>query len=240
MAPGARRGLTVRVGTDLRALADDLADGLARPTGPVLEQELVVVPTPGVGAWLQPLLAARLGAGPRADGICANVSFRLAGELLRRMDRDRDHERDEWSVEAMTIASLGILLDADGELAHLHGPDDERTGFSVARAASDLFDQLFRWRPDVADRWLAGDDEDRRAALLRRLAARASTAPPHVALAAAVTRLAAGDDAGLDLAQVCISAKQGLGHLTRGLRGRWRGVRATAERAGFLSVESRG
>ena len=48
--------------------------------------------------------------------------------------------------------------------------------FTVARAAADLFDQLFRWRPDVADRWLAGDDEDPRAALLRELARRADGA----------------------------------------------------------------
>ena len=33
--------------------------------------------------------------------------------------------------------------------------------------AADLFDQLFRWRPDVAERWLAGAEEDPRAALLR-------------------------------------------------------------------------
>ena len=201
MAPRGVDGLTVRIGSDLTALADDLAAGLAHPAGPVLEQELVVVPTPGIGLWLESVLASRLGASLFGDGICANVAFRLVGNLLLRLDRDADPDLDEWSVEAMTVAALGILLDAapDDPVTRLRAPDDERTAFAVARTSADLFDQLFRWRPDVAARWLAGDLEDRRAPLLRRLAARASTPPPHEALAAAIARLRGGNDEGVDL-----------------------------------------
>jgi exodeoxyribonuclease V gamma subunit len=201
MAPRGGRGLSVRVGTDLGALCDDLASGLARPNGPVLEPELVVVPTPGIARWLEAALSRTLGAARGDDGICANVEFLLVGELLARLVRDGDGGRDGWSVGAMTVASLAALLHADRDdpLARLRGSDHEASVFTVARAAADVFDQLFRWRPDVADRWLAGDDEDPRAALLRELRRRSSGPPPHVALGDAVARLAAGDDASIDL-----------------------------------------
>ena len=195
-------GLSVRVGTDLAVLADDLASGLAHPVGPALQPEFVVVPTPGIGRWLESVLSKTLGAARGNDGICANVEFRLVGDLLSRLDGDEETARDAWSVGAMTIASLGALLDSGGggSLAALRRADDESV-FTVARAAADLFDQLFRWRPDVADAWLIGDDEDTRAELLRELARRTSAPPPHVALRDAVARLAAGDDARVDLPQ---------------------------------------
>ena len=178
MASRGGHGLSVRVGTDLAALADDLASGLAHAVGPVLEPELVVVPTPGIGRWLESVLSRTLGAARSNDGICANVEFQLVGGLLSRLDGDDATSRDAWSVGAMTIAALGAMLDADGDgsLTALRRADDESV-FTVARAAADLFDQLFRWRPDVADAWLAGDDEDTRAVLLRELARRTS-APP--------------------------------------------------------------
>ncbi|HEV3212742.1 MAG TPA: exodeoxyribonuclease V subunit gamma [Acidimicrobiales bacterium] len=200
MASSSARGLSIRVGTDLRVLADDLAARLACPVGPVLEPELVVVPTPGIGRWLESVLSRTLGAVSGDDGICANFEFQLVGQLLARLDHRGDPRRGGWSVGAMTVAALGILLDADDSLlAALRHTDDEASVFTVARAAADVFDQLFRWRPDVADRWLAGDDEDARAALLRELARRTSVPAPHVALRGAVARLATGDDGGADL-----------------------------------------
>jgi len=200
MAASGGRGLSVLVGTDLQALADDLAQRLARPVGPILEPELVVVPTPGIGRWLEHVLSRTLGAERSDDGICANVEFQLVGDLLARLDRAAVRP-DAWSVGAMTVAALGALLDADrgGPLDRLVQGDDEASAFTLARSAADLFDQLIRWRPDVADRWLAGADEDPRAALLRALASRSPTPPPHVGLREAVARLAAGDDARCDL-----------------------------------------
>ena len=200
MAPGGRSGLTVRVSSDLGALAEDLAARLAEPIGPVLEPELVVVPTPGIGRWLESRLSSSLGSTDGTDGICANVEFRLVGDLLERLD-DRMTRRGAWSVGSMTIAALGQLLAAsdDGPLARLRAIEEEVSLFGVARSAADLFDQLFRWRPDVADRWLAGDDEDPRAALLRALDDVTPTVPPHRALAVVVAALARGDDAHADL-----------------------------------------
>jgi exodeoxyribonuclease V gamma subunit len=195
MGPRGGQGLSVRVSTDLAALAADLAQELAHPVAPVLEPELVVVPTPGIGRWLEPVLSGTLGRSVANDGICANIEFRLVGDLFARLDAKSARD-GPWTVGAMTVASLGLLLGArkGGPLSRLHGEEDEVSVFTVARAAADLFDQLFRWRADVADRWLAGDDEDPRAALLRELARRAGAPPPHVALTRAVARLAAGDD----------------------------------------------
>jgi exodeoxyribonuclease V gamma subunit len=194
------QGLSVRVSTDLGALAGDLAGVLARPVGPILKPELVVVPTPGIGRWVETALSRTLGSSGADDGICASVEFRLVGDLLARLDTDVPR-RGVWSVGAMTVASLGLLLRAEpgSPLARLRGAEDEVSAFTVARATADLFDQLFRWRPDVAQRWLAGDDEDDRAALLRELLLHAEMPPPHVGLARAVARLDAGDDARVDL-----------------------------------------
>jgi exodeoxyribonuclease V gamma subunit len=197
------RGLTIRVGTDLGELARDLAARLAAPHGRPLEPDVVVVPTPGIGSWLESRLASTLGAGPAGDGICANVEFLLVGEVLRRVSavsEDGDGDGD-WTVGAMTLAALGVLLDESeqGALASLLDLDTSPNAYVVARAAADLFDQLFRWRPDVADAWLTARTDDPRAALLRALARRTSELPPHQVLEQSIKRLLRGEDATLEL-----------------------------------------
>ncbi len=194
------RGLTIRVGTDLGELAGDLAARLRAPHARALEPDVVVVPTPGIGSWLELMLSTTLGAGPTGDGICANVEFLLVGDLLRRVSAVTEQDADDWTVGSMTLAALGVLLDESehGPLAALLDLDSPNT-YVVARAAADLFDQLFRWRPDVADAWLAGKSDDPRAALLRSLARRAHGVPPHQILELSIARLLRGEASALDL-----------------------------------------
>ena len=195
-------GLTIRVGTNLDALAQDLAGRLAAPHARPLEPDVVVVPTPGIGSWLESRLAAALGAGPLGDGICANVEFLLVGEVLRRVAAvSPDVGGDDWTVGAMTLTALDVLLGESerDQLAALLDPDTSPNAYVVARAAADLFDQLFRWRPDVADAWLAGKTDDPRAVLLRSLAVRATDPAPHQVLEQSIALLLRGEDALLDL-----------------------------------------
>ena len=194
------RGLTIRVGTDLGQLAQDLAARLQAPHDRPLEPDVVVVPTPGIGSWLEVTLSATLGAGRSGDGICANVEFLLVGDLLRRVTAVSEEDTDDWTVGAMTLAALGVLLDESeqGPLAALLDLDSPNT-YVVARAAADLFDQLFRWRPDVADAWLTGKSDDPRAALLRSVARRATGPPPHRILERSIAQLLRGEEAALDL-----------------------------------------
>ncbi len=201
MAPGDARGLTVCASTDLGALADALAANLARPRAGVLSTELVVVPTAAIGSWLETHLARTLGAAGARDGICANVELVFVDELLRRVTGAARTAPDPWSVGRMTVESMVELLAAspDDEVGRLGRHGDGAGIHAEARALADLFDRLFRWRPDVVEAWLDGRSEDPRAPLLRRLAATIAVPPPHRVLDERIARLASGEDAGLDL-----------------------------------------
>jgi len=194
-------GLSVRYGTDLGDLAEDLVIQLASSPLAVLDAELVVVPTPGIRTWLEERLSRHLGASGAGDGISANIEFQFFDSLLRRVTGRSTQDEDPWSVGHMTFAGIEVLSDAEAGsgIASLRPGAGELGMFETARSAADLFDQLFRWRPDIADAWLDGDEADPRAALLRALNDRIGTSPPHRTLAACVARLARGDDDGLDL-----------------------------------------
>lgn len=191
---GVQRGrLDVRVGVELAALADHLAAHLEDQHRDVLAREVLVVPTPGIGRWVSRRLSRRLGATEGDDGVFANVDVLLFSAFLDRAVGTV--QPDPWSLETMTLRALASLS-ASPVAAPLRRLLDERPGalrLPVARACADLFDQLFRWRPDVAEAWLAGDDADPRAALLRSLAAGTDEAPPHRRLDDALARLRAGD-----------------------------------------------
>lgn len=195
---GAAQGrLDIRVGSDLASLADHLAGHLGDAHRDVLARDVLVVPTPGIGRWTARRLSRRLGATGRDDGIFANVDVLLFGDLLDRVLSTPDDR--PWSLPTMALRALALLADpaAPPSLAALL---DERPGalrLPVARSCADLFDQLFRWRPDVADAWLAGRDNDPRAALLRALAEGTDVPPPHRQLTAATQRLR--DGAPIDL-----------------------------------------
>lgn len=189
MPPLLGPGLTIRVGSDLSALADDLCVALATSPLRALEAELVVVPTPGIRSWLERRLATALGATARDDGIAANVDLVYFDALLRRVTGRATTRDDPWAIDRLALLAFDELGAGDG--------DDGR--FATARRCADLFDQLFRWRPDVADDWLDAGCDEPRAALLRAIAARIDAPAPHVALRDAVARMRAGDDGGLDL-----------------------------------------
>ena len=201
MAPPGTSGLSVRIGTDLEALSDDLAARLSTVSHTVLAREVIVVPTPGIGLWLEARLASRLGATELGDGISANLDLILLGDLLRRVTGRPRNSEDPWSIGRMTVSALAALTVAPpaDPVASLRPSGPGARLFAVARSCADLFDQLFRWRPDVADSWLADGVDDPRAALLRTLAAATAMPPPHHTVASTVDRLLAGDDGCVDL-----------------------------------------
>jgi exodeoxyribonuclease V gamma subunit len=199
MAPRDGRGLTVRIGSDLGALSDDLAAQLATSSLSVLEPEVIVVPTPGIGKWLEARLSRRLGAGAAQDGVAANLEMLLSGTLVRRAAGVRASEGDPWSIGRTTVACLTILQAPDDPALARLVEDADGGHVRAARAAADLFDQLFLWRPDVVDEWLSGSAREPRSILLRRVAELIAVEPPHRALSASLTRLGEGDDTDLDL-----------------------------------------
>lgn len=179
MADPSARALSVHVGEDLVALADDLAAHLAASHHDVLARDLIVVPTPGIGQWLGGRLSSRLGASMLGDGVFAGTELLLWSRFLARLLEPLGADGSCWTVGAMSLRSLGILTAADAEVRDLVPHEAGARLHPVARRCADLFDQLFRWRPDVADEWMKGSSEDPRAALLRALASRAPSPPPH-------------------------------------------------------------
>src|SRR5579871_3196375 len=149
MAADPPHALRVRVGEDLGTLADDLAAHLEAEHRDVLARDVLVVPTPGIGRWVARRLSQRLGAAIFGDGVFANTELLLWSGLLARVLEPLGIDASEWSLERMAMQALGALAaPLDDGVARLVPRDPGSRSYPVARRCADLFDQLFRWRPD--------------------------------------------------------------------------------------------
>lgn len=167
------------------ALVDALVDVVSTPLDDPFATEVVAVPTRGVERWLTHRIAAAVGtsdgsAGPRADGVCANIDFpfpgRLVGDVLADTT-DVDRHEDPWRPERLVWPLLEVIDDCIDApwlsllAAHLgrvpDGDGGRRTGdalrqdrrFATARHLADLFDHYGVYRPDLVLGWAdAGRD----------------------------------------------------------------------------------
>jgi exodeoxyribonuclease V gamma subunit len=167
------------------ALVDALRALLADPLPDPFACEVVAVPTRGMERWLSQRMAVRLGASPgRSDGVCANVDFPPPGRLIADAVATAsgiDPDRDPWRPERAVWPLLEIVDESLHEpwlaqLAnHLGDPsDDARRArrFTSVRHLADLFDRYALYRPEMLERWAAGEDAAWQAELWRRLSAR--------------------------------------------------------------------
>jgi exodeoxyribonuclease V gamma subunit len=191
-------------------LVAGLADLLATPLPDPFATEVVAVPTRGVERWLAQQLSDRLG-------VCAGVDFpsvrRLVAETLGPVT-DVDPDTDPWHPSRAVWPILAIL-DAARDHAwaellwsHLRGRSAEQSRggrrWLTARRAADLFARYGSERPELLDRWRAGEDVDTngtplgadrawQAELWRRLRAELAVPSPAERLPPALDRLTAGD-----------------------------------------------
>lgn len=151
------------------ALAAALADALNRsPLPDPMATEQVAVQSRGMERWLSHQLAERLGAGSGRDGICANVAFPFPGRVIHGILTaviEDDADTDPWSPDRLVWPILDLLPTLTGELVfepvrgYLHGGADvDRRTYGLARRVADLFDRYAMFRPDMVQRWSAGDD----------------------------------------------------------------------------------
>jgi exodeoxyribonuclease V gamma subunit len=188
------------------ALVAMLADLLAQPLDDPLAAEVVSVPTQGIERWLTQRLAAQLGTSPGGhDGVCANVGFPFPGSVVSGalaaasgLDPDADPwlpQRSVWPLLEVVEEHLG-----DGWLAPLarHIANSETVAgskrFSSIRHVADLFDRYAVHRPDMLQRWAAGDaagEESWQVELWRLLRARIGRPSPAERLHEACDRLRA-------------------------------------------------
>jgi exodeoxyribonuclease V gamma subunit len=187
------------------ALVDALRALLADPLADPFAREVVAVPTRGMERWLSQQLSTGLGASAgRADGVCANVDFPPPGRLVADavatasgIDPDADPwqpERAVWPLLEIVDASLrepwlAQLANHLGDTA-----DETRRGrrFASVRHAAELFDRYALYRPEMLERWAAGDGTGWQAELWRRLRDRLPVPGPAERAHAACAALRAG------------------------------------------------
>src|SRR5271166_937959 len=193
--------------TDL--LADGLGALLSDPLPDPFAEELVLVPARGVERWLSQRLSHILGAGQRADGVCAGVAFRSPGSLIAEITGTV--EDDPWSPDAMTwplLETIDASLDEPWcrilgrHLGHFHTGDEAelRRGrrYAVARRLAGLFASYARQRPQLLIDWLDGNaqgldiDLHWQPELWRALVECIEADPPHIRHQKTVARLREG------------------------------------------------
>jgi len=166
----------------LEALADALADVVARPVGDVLEPEQVVVPSRGMERWLQMRLAERFG-------VCANFEFPFPAAALARAAEAALGEAalgsEAWRTDRLVWAVLSLLPELLGGAAfeplarYVEDDPTSRKRFELAQRIADTFDRYGTYRPDLVLGWDRGEPGDWQAELWRALRERQSS--PHPA-----------------------------------------------------------
>ncbi|KQT01508.1 exodeoxyribonuclease V subunit gamma [Cellulomonas sp. Leaf395] len=168
-------GLRVHVAERTDVLVGALADVLTAAPADPFTPDVVAVPTRGVERWVAQRLSHRLGTGPGADGICANVLFpsprRLVSDALASAAAD-----DPWSPEQLpwrVLATIDAHLGADWlrTVSRYLGADESdevrrSRRFRVAQRVARLFRAYDVQRPAMLRAWAQGRDDDGLGALL--------------------------------------------------------------------------
>lgn len=152
--------LSVRFDNRLDRLADALIVRLSEPAGgPVLATHPVIVPSLGVGRWLQQRIAQQ-------TGVCAGVEPELPGRLLWRWLRELLPglpAQSPFAPDVVRWRLLGLFDElADAPEAVLAPLRERLAGaplrqrLATATELAMLFDRYLAWRRDWLQRWEAG------------------------------------------------------------------------------------
>ncbi|HVF34392.1 MAG TPA: exodeoxyribonuclease V subunit gamma [Candidatus Saccharimonadia bacterium] len=153
------RTLRLLHGSRLDALAARMADELdATPLSDPLAPEIIVVPHPGMGRWLQQFLAQRWG-------IASCLELVLPGKFVWDMARAIEGalpEQSAYERDALEWRVYGALRDERGPasrsvtLRRYLADGDASKAFELAQRVADAFDQYLVYRPAWLERWEAG------------------------------------------------------------------------------------
>ncbi len=155
-------------------LLEMLADRLTQqPLSSPFAPELILVPTPAMGRWLQWQLAQR-------QGIAANIQYPLPAKFLWALARDLlpevpdsdplVRERLAWMVYRL----LPELMDRPGFAEPKHYLQDDPQGlrrWQLAEQVASRLDRYQFYRPEWIRAWDRGEEADWQAQLWRRLTA---------------------------------------------------------------------
>lgn len=148
----------VHTSSDLRHLAQRLADIVAAPGLGPLEREVVLIQSAGMQRWLSRELAERLG-------IAANVEFPFPRAFLKRtlgqlLGGELDAERYErtalrWEIHAL-LAEVPALESYDLVRKYLAGEAPTLARLVLSEQLAHLYDQYLTYRPRLILGWEAG------------------------------------------------------------------------------------
>lgn len=148
-------GLQVRESTAVDALARDAVAWLRALAPDPFGLPVIFVPTAGVQRWLSQRIATA-----STEGICAGIRFERLGRL-EPLVSGLDQADDPWSRQRLVWRVLDLAQGDDPALEPLrhHLGASEQRYANAARIAA-LFERYARLRPDLVERWSAGDDGD--------------------------------------------------------------------------------
>ncbi len=178
-------GLFVHTSNRLEDLAEALATVLAAAPLPPLVDEIVVVPSQGIGRWLRQSLAER-------HGIVAGLRLPFVGTWFHEMLVRPDDRADPFAKDALVFRLWQLLGDpaAARELQpavdYCRDDADDRKKLQLCLRLAGVLDDYQLWRPDLLQRWSAGDDTSElgphagwQARLWRRLLPEGTRAAPR-------------------------------------------------------------
>lgn len=156
-------GLVVYTSCRLETLLHALADHLAAAPLPPLRQETIVVPSQGLARWTKQRLAERFGIAaslelPFPGAFVQQLEERLATGPLRAIQRA--FHKDVLPFRLWRLLDEPALKKTIAKAAAYvqHDPDQRKRLQLVTRLAN-LFDDYQLYRPDLLERWAAGDDD---------------------------------------------------------------------------------
>jgi len=149
--------LRIRFDSDFARLADALVDDLSRASHDPFVEHAVIVPSIGVGRWLQQRVASR-------QGIAARLRLDFPGRFLWRALRSVLPELPEQSPFDPQVARWAILSlfdalpagDACLALARRLDGSAPSDRLALAEAVAAQFERYLAWRRDWLLRWQQG------------------------------------------------------------------------------------
>ena len=167
-------GLNLHTSNRLEALLEDLVSVVHKPLPYVLQPEIIVVQSVGMGRWLSLQLA-------KEQGICANVQFPFPRRFLSEVFRaalPETFEAKHLDREIMIWRLMNILpqiierpeCEAVGN--YIRGERPALKRFQFASKVAEVFDQYIAFRPQMILDWETGKENHWQAILWRELTSR--------------------------------------------------------------------
>lgn len=167
----AMHSIRLFTGNRLDLLAEELAGVLETPLESPFDKETIIVQSKGMERWLSMRIASHLG-------VCANCSFPFPNAFLYEIFQKLIPDLPDFSLFEPRFCTWKIMDILPGFVEkpgfenlrnYLEGPGRSLKQLQLSRRIAETFDQYVIYRPDLIERWEAGEDENWQAVLWREV-----------------------------------------------------------------------